>query len=54
MGSTGAEEFLAAATFTLTEYDNIKAVNFIFEGGDHAEPGIYSRETFLNNWKIRK
>jgi hypothetical protein len=23
IGSTGAEEFLAAATFTLTEYDNI-------------------------------
>ena len=54
MGSTGAEEFLAAATFTLTEYDNIKAINFIFEGGDHAEPGIYARETFLNNWKIKK
>ena len=54
MGSTGAEEFLAAATFTLTEYDKIKFVNFIFEGGDHAQPGIYSRETFLNNWKIKK
>ena len=26
MGSTGAEEFLAAATFTLTEYDKIKFV----------------------------
>ena len=54
MGSTGAEEFLAAATFTLTEYEKIKFVNFIFEGGDHAQPGIYSRETFLNNWKIKK
>lgn len=54
MGSTGAEEFLASTTFTLTEYDKIKFVNFIFEGGDHAQPGIYSRENFLNNWKIKK
>jgi len=52
MGSTGAEEFLASATFTLTEYDKIKFVNFIFEGGDHAEPGLYSREYFLKNWNI--
>ena len=54
MGSTGADAFLAAATFTLTEYDNLKFVNFIFEPGDHAEPGLYSRETFLQNWKVAK
>jgi len=54
MGSTGAEEFLAAATFTLTEYDKIKFVNFIFEGGDHAQSGIYSREHFLKYWKVGK
>ena len=54
MGSTGAEEFIAVATFTLTEYDNIKFVNFIFEEGDHAAPGIYSREHFLKNWKVAK
>ncbi len=54
MGSTGAEEFIAVATFTLTEYDNIKFINFIFEGGDHAVPGIYSREHFLKTWKTTK
>jgi hypothetical protein len=54
MGSTGAEEFLAVATFTLTEFDNIKFVNFIFEEGDHAVPGLYSRNYFLKNWKIAK
>ncbi len=53
MGSTGAEEFLAMATFTLTEHDNIKFINFIFEEGDHARPGLYSREKFLKNWKIK-
>jgi len=54
MGTTGAEEFLAVATFTLTEYDNIKFVHFIFEEGDHAAPGLYSREHFLKTWKIAK
>jgi hypothetical protein len=51
MGSTGADEFLAVATFTLTEYDHIKSVRFIFKEGDHAVPGLYSRENFLKNWK---
>jgi hypothetical protein len=54
MGSTGADEFLAVATFTLTEYDHIKFVNFIFELGDHASPGLYSREYFLKNWKVAR
>ena len=52
MGSTGAEEYLAAATFTLTEYKGIKSVRFLFEEGDHAVPGIYSRESFLKRWKV--
>ena len=52
MGSTGANEFLATATFMLTEYDNIKFVNFIFKEGDHAFPGLYSREDFLGTWKV--
>jgi len=54
MGSTGAEHFLATATFTLIEYDSIKFVNFIFEEGDHAKPGLYSRESFIGNWTIKQ
>lgn len=54
MGTSGADEFLAEATFTLTEHDNIKSVNFIFYGGDHAQPGLYSRKDFIRNYKIRK
>jgi hypothetical protein len=54
MGTTGAAEFLATATLTLTEYDNTKFVNFIFEAGDHAFPGLYSREAFLRSWKAIK
>ncbi len=54
MGTAGADSFMAEATFTLTEYDNIKFVNFIFEAGDHAAPGRYSRDHFLKTWKIAK
>lgn len=52
MGSTGAQEYLAAATFTLTEYAGVKAVLFIFEEGDHAAPGLYTRDGFLKSWTI--
>jgi hypothetical protein len=48
MGSSGAQDYLAEVTFTLTEDPDIKAVNFIFEAGEHAMPGIYSRESFTN------
>lgn len=52
MGSSGAEEFLAVATYTLTEAPNIQVVQFIFEEGDHAVPGPYTRKYFLKNWKV--
>ncbi|HEY5465360.1 MAG TPA: hypothetical protein VIJ95_19050 [Hanamia sp.] len=46
LGDSGAENYLASATYTLTELKNIKFVNFAMEAGDHAEPGVYSREDF--------
>ncbi len=46
IGSTGAENFMAATTFTLTETKGIKYVNYQFEEGDHASPGVYSRDDF--------
>ena len=46
MGDTGAENYLASATFTLTELKNIRFVNINMKAGDHAEPGVYSREDF--------
>lgn len=45
-GSTGAESYLAEATFSLTEIENIHAVDFHFTEGDHASPGIYTRKSF--------
>lgn len=46
MGSFGAQDFLAAITYTLTENPGIKSINFIFNAGDHAMPGLYNRESF--------
>lgn len=48
LGNTGAQNYLAAATYTLTELKNIKFVNIDMEPGDHAEPGVYSRKDFEN------
>lgn len=52
MGTTGADEYMITATFTLTELPNIKYVNFDFELGDHASPGTYYRMYYLD--RIRK
>ena len=46
IGDTGAENYLASTTFTLTEASGIHFVNIEMEGGDHAEPGVYSRADF--------
>ncbi len=51
MGTTGADAFMAAATFTLTEHDAVDKVSFVFPEGDHAMPGIYSRDTFTGRWR---
>jgi len=48
MGSSGAQDLLAEVTYTLTEYPGIKSVNFMFQPGDHAMPGVYSRDSFAN------
>ncbi|OGW38351.1 MAG: hypothetical protein A2X58_08650 [Nitrospirae bacterium GWC2_56_14] len=46
MGSSGAQDYLAMATYTLTESPGIRSVEFVFEPGEHAMPGVYSRESF--------
>lgn len=46
IGSSGAENFMATTTFSLTEMKGIKYVNFKFKAGDHATPGVYSRSDF--------
>lgn len=46
MGSSGAQDYLATATYTLTESPGITSVEFVFQPGEHAMPGVYSRESF--------
>lgn len=45
-GSEGAKAYLAEATYSLTELEGIAAVEFSFKEGDHARPGVYTREDF--------
>lgn len=49
MGSSGPTMYLAGVVYNFTELPGINYVNFDFEEGDHAQPGTYSRESFLNN-----
>ena len=48
IGSTGAEMFMASATYSLTELKGIRYVNFDFVEGAHAAPGVYDRSYFNN------
>ncbi|MES3018249.1 MAG: hypothetical protein V4721_10740 [Bacteroidota bacterium] len=45
-GSEGARAYLAEATYSLTELKGITSVEFDFEEGDHARPGVYQRANF--------
>lgn len=46
MGSSGPTVFFAEAVYNLTEIPGIHFVNFDFEEGDHASPGVFDRNTF--------
>lgn len=48
MGSAGAQDYLAAATYTMTECPTLTEVDFSFPPGDHAEPGLYTRMSFTD------
>lgn len=47
-GTEGAMAYLAEVTFSLTEFKGIEEVDFAFQEGDHARPGLYTREDFKN------
>lgn len=46
MGTSGAEAYMANATYNLTELPGIEYVNFDLDEGDHAAPGTFSRSDF--------
>lgn len=47
-GTEGAMAYLAEVTFSLTEFKGIEEVEFTFQEGDHAQPGVYTRADFKN------
>lgn len=53
MGSAGADAYMSVATYTLTEPENVNYVHFDFIEGDHARPGIYSRQYYIDRNKTR-
>jgi len=48
IGSSGAQTYLAEATYNLTEIPGITHVTILFKAGDHASPDTYSRSDFPN------
>jgi hypothetical protein len=46
LGSTGADAYMAEATYNLTSCPGIRVVHFRFKRGEHATPGSYTREEF--------
>ncbi len=53
MGTTGADGYLSVATYTLTESKQVNFVHFDFQDGDHAMPGVYSRQYYIDRNKER-
>lgn len=51
MGSAGAAQYLAEATFTLTSLPGVDSVDFEFPEGDHARPGAYTRGSWAGVFK---
>lgn len=49
MGSAGAESFMISTTYSFTELKGIEHVSISFEEGDHAIPGVYSRNWWSQN-----
>ena len=43
MGSFGAQSYMNAVVFTLASVQGVSCVEFKFEEGDHASPGVYCR-----------
>ena len=52
MGTSGAQDYLASVTYTLTENPGIKVIHFVFDEGDHATPGEYTRDSFPGSYKV--
>lgn len=52
IGTTGADDYISTTVYTLTELKGIANVNLNFEEGDHAKPGTYNRQYYVDRSKI--
>ena len=48
MGYYGAEAYLAAVNYNMSELKGITYVDIRFKEGDHAAPGTYTRTDFVH------
>ncbi|MBI2730530.1 MAG: hypothetical protein HYX40_07250 [Sphingobacteriales bacterium] len=48
MGTSGASQYFATACVNLFEAHSINYIHFDFKEGDHARPGIFSRQQFAD------
>jgi len=48
MGSSGSTMYVAGLVYNLTSLPGTGFVHLDFTPGDHAQPGTYSRESFVN------
>jgi hypothetical protein len=54
MGTTGADSYISTTVYTLTELKGIKYVDFKFVEGDHAQPGTYDRQYYIDRNETNK
>jgi hypothetical protein len=48
IGTSGAANYMASTTYSLTELKGIKYVNYDFEEGEHLSPGTMTRDDYKN------
>lgn len=53
MGSTGSEQYIAAAVINLTSVPGVNYVRMDFEEGSHAQPDVWSRQAFSNYKEVK-
>jgi len=54
MGTYGAEAYLKAVGFSLLSIESIECVDFDFEEGDHAVPGVFCKGEWSPNQTIKR
>jgi hypothetical protein len=54
MGTTGADAYISTTVYTLTELKGVQYVHIKFVEGDHAQPGTYDRQYYIDRNEANK